>query len=78
MFLEFERVDSFTCGTVGRPGQRTFLVDVRGDAGRVEPRQTRQVVHERLRRGDSPGAGDRQEPRHDGVAKQVEAVAGVG
>ena len=22
MFLEFERVDSFTCGTVGRPGAR--------------------------------------------------------
>ena len=44
MFLEFERVDSFTCGTVGRPGQRTFLVDVRGDAGRVTVKCEKQQV----------------------------------
>ena len=44
MFLEFERVDSFTCGTVGRPGQRTFLIDVRGDAGRVTVKCEKQQV----------------------------------
>lgn len=44
MFLEFERVDSFTCGTVGRPGQRTFLVDVRGDAGRITVKCEKQQV----------------------------------
>jgi uncharacterized repeat protein (TIGR03847 family) len=44
MFLEFERVDTFTCGTVGRPGQRTFLIDVRGDAGRVTVKCEKQQV----------------------------------
>lgn len=64
MFLEFERVDSFTCGTVGRPGQRTFLIDVRGDAGRVTVKCEKQQVaalSEYLRQllADAPDAQER-------------------
>lgn len=44
MFLEFERVESFTCGAVGRPGQRTFLIDIRGDAGRITVKCEKQQV----------------------------------
>jgi uncharacterized repeat protein (TIGR03847 family) len=35
VFFEFDRVESFTVGTVGRPGHRVFLLQVRADNQRV-------------------------------------------
>jgi uncharacterized repeat protein (TIGR03847 family) len=35
VFFEFDRVESFTVGTIGRPGQRVFLLQVRAGDERV-------------------------------------------
>lgn len=63
-FYEFDDVSAFTVGTVGRPGERTFLLQARGD-GRVvtvkcEKQQTAAIV-QYLRRvlADLPPAEDR-------------------
>ncbi len=35
VFYEFDDVDSFTVGTVGRPGQRTFFLQIRAEGQRI-------------------------------------------
>ena len=35
VFFEFDDVDAFTVGTVGRPGERTFFLQARGNGQRV-------------------------------------------
>ncbi len=63
-FYEFDEVSAFTVGTVGRPGERTFLLQARGDGTKVtvkcEKQQTAAIV-QYLRRvlADLPPAEDR-------------------
>ena len=64
VFHEFDEVSAFTVGTVGKPGQRTFYLQARGDGKRVsvkcEKQQTAAIV-QYLRRvlADLPPAEDR-------------------
>jgi uncharacterized repeat protein (TIGR03847 family) len=64
VFYEFDEVSAFTVGTVGRPGERTFLLQARGDGQRVtikcEKQQTAAIV-QYLRRvlADLPPPEDR-------------------
>lgn len=64
VFYEFDDVAAFTVGTVGRPGERTFLLQARADGQRVtvkcEKQQTAAIV-QYLRRvlADLPPAEDR-------------------
>lgn len=67
VFYEFDEVDAFTVGTVGRPGERTFYVQTRTDGDRVtvkcEKQQAAAIV-QYLRRvlADLPPAEDRPMP----------------
>ena len=67
VFYEFDEVTAFTVGTVGRPGERTFLIQARADDDRVtvkcEKQQTAAIV-QYLRRvlEDLPPAEDRPMP----------------
>jgi uncharacterized repeat protein (TIGR03847 family) len=64
VFYEFDEVSAFTVGTVGRPGERTFLLQARAAGQRVtvkcEKQQTAAIV-QYLRRllADLPPAEDR-------------------
>lgn len=64
VFYEFDDVAAFTVGTVGRPGERTFLLQARADGERVtvkcEKQQVAAIV-QYLRRvlADLPPAEDR-------------------
>jgi uncharacterized repeat protein (TIGR03847 family) len=64
VFYEFDEVSAFTVGTIGRPGERTFLLQARADGERVtvkcEKQQTAAIV-EYLRKvlADLPPAEDR-------------------
>ncbi len=64
VFYEFDEVSAFTVGTIGRPGERTFLLQARADGQRVtikcEKQQTAAIV-QYLRRvlADLPPAEDR-------------------
>jgi uncharacterized repeat protein (TIGR03847 family) len=64
VFYEFDEVSAFTVGTVGRPGERTFLLQARAADQRVtvkcEKQQTAAIV-QYLRRllADLPPAEDR-------------------
>ena len=67
VFYEFDEVNAFTVGTVGRPGERTFLIQARTDDQRVtvkcEKQQTAAIV-QYLRRvlADLPPADERPMP----------------
>jgi uncharacterized repeat protein (TIGR03847 family) len=67
IFFEFDEVNAFTVGTVGRPGERTFLLQARVDDQRVtvkcEKQQTAAIV-QYLRKvlADLPPAEDRPMP----------------
>ena len=77
VFFEFDEVDSFTTGTVGEPGNRTFYVQVRADGQRVtvkcEKQQTAAIV-QYLRRvlSDLPPAEDRPMPAALELVEPVE------
>ena len=64
VFYEFDDVSAFTVGTIGRPGERTFLLQARAHGQRVtvkcEKQQTAAIV-QYLRRvlADLPPAEDR-------------------
>jgi uncharacterized repeat protein (TIGR03847 family) len=64
VFYEFDEVSAFTVGTIGRPGERTFLLQARAEGQRVtvkcEKQQTAAIV-QYLRRvlADLPPAEDR-------------------
>ncbi len=64
VFYEFDDVSAFTVGTIGRPGERIFLLQARADGQRVtvkcEKQQTAAIV-QYLRRvlADLPPAEDR-------------------
>ena len=64
VFHEFDDVDTFTVGTVGRPGQRTFYLQVRAEGQRVTVKCEKQqaaAVSQYLERvlSDLPPAEDR-------------------
>lgn len=44
VFFEFDEVDAFTVAALGRPGQRTFLLQVRHDGDRVTVKCEKQQV----------------------------------
>ncbi len=44
VFFEFDEVDAFTVAALGRPGQRTFLLQVRHDGQRVTVKCEKQQV----------------------------------
>ena len=77
VFFEFDEVDSFTTGTVGEPGNRTFYMQVRADGTRVtvkcEKQQTAAIV-QYLRKvlSDLPPAEDRPMPGALELAGPVE------
>lgn len=64
VFYEFDEVSAFTVGTIGRPGERTFLIQTRAEGQRVtvkcEKQQTAAIV-QYLRRvlADLPPPQDR-------------------
>ncbi len=67
VFFEFDQVDAFTVGAVGRPGQRTFLLQARRGRERVTVKCEKQqaaAIAEYLRRvlHDLPPADDRPMP----------------
>jgi uncharacterized repeat protein (TIGR03847 family) len=43
-FFEFDEVDAFTVGTVGRPGERVFYLQTRADGRRVTVKCEKQQV----------------------------------
>jgi uncharacterized repeat protein (TIGR03847 family) len=67
VFFEFDDVSAFTVGTVGRPGERVFLLQARSDGDRVtikcEKQQTAAIV-QYLRKllADLPPPEDRPMP----------------
>ena len=83
VFYEFEEVDAFTVGTVGRPGERTFYLQVRADGSRVtvkcEKQQAAAIV-QYVRRvlNDLPPAEDRPMPGALELAEPVDPVFVLG
>lgn len=83
VFHEFDDVSAFTVGTVGKPGQRTFYLQVRGDGQRVslkcEKQQTAAIV-QYLRRvlADLPPAEDRPMPGAFELREPIEAAFVLG
>jgi uncharacterized repeat protein (TIGR03847 family) len=67
VFYEFDDVDAFTVGTVGRPGERTFYLQTRASGERVTVKCEKQqaaVIVQYLRRvlADLPPPEDRPMP----------------
>jgi uncharacterized repeat protein (TIGR03847 family) len=83
VYYDFDDVDVFTTATVGRPGERTFFLQVRADGERIaikcEKQQTAAVV-QYLRRvlSDLPPPEDRPLPAALELAPPVEAVFVLG
>jgi uncharacterized repeat protein (TIGR03847 family) len=66
-FYDFDEVDAFTTGTVGRPGARTFFLQARVDGRQVNVKCEKQqvaAIAQYLRRmlSDLPDASDRPMP----------------
>ena len=78
VFFEFDDVDAFTTGTVGRPGHRTFYVQIRAGRQRVtvkcEKQQAAAIV-QYLRKvlSDLPPAEDRPMPGALELAEPLDA-----
>ncbi len=83
VFFEFDEVDAFTVGTVGRPGERTFYLQVRADGHRVtvkcEKQQAAAIV-QYVRRvlNDLPPAEDRPMPGALELAEPVDPAFVLG
>jgi uncharacterized repeat protein (TIGR03847 family) len=83
LFFEFDRVDAFTVGAVGQPGQRTFLLQTRADGQRVTikcEKQQAAAIAQYLRRvlSDLPPPSDRPMPAAMELAEPVEPVFVLG
>jgi uncharacterized repeat protein (TIGR03847 family) len=82
-FYEFEEVDAFTTGAIGRPGERTFYLQARHGRRRVavkcEKQQVAAIV-QYLRRvlNDLPPAEDRPMPGALELVEPVEQVFVLG
>ena len=83
IFFEFDEVDAFTVGAVGRPGERTFYLQVRADGHRVtvkcEKQQAAAIV-QYVRRvlNDLPPAEDRPMPGALELAEPVDPAFVLG
>lgn len=82
-FYEFEHVDTFTTGAVGRPGDRTFYLQARQGPQRVAVKCEKQQVGaivQYLRRvlNDLPPAEDRALPGSLELVEPVEQVFVLG
>jgi len=76
VFHEFDEVDTFTVGTIGRPGARTFYLQIRADEQRItikcEKQQTAAIAQYLGKvLADLPPPEDRPIP---GAMKMVEPV----
>jgi uncharacterized repeat protein (TIGR03847 family) len=83
VFFEFEEVDTFTMGAVGRPGERTFFVQARSGRTRVAVKcEKRQVaaISQYLRRvlADLPPPEDRPVPAALELVEPVEQAFVLG
>ncbi len=83
VFHEFDDVDTFTVGTVGRPGARTFYLQIRADDQRVtikcEKQQTAAIA-QYLRKvlADLPPPEDRPIPGAMKMAEPADPVFTLG
>jgi uncharacterized repeat protein (TIGR03847 family) len=83
VFYEFDEVDAFTVGTLGRPGERTFYLQARADGERVtvkcEKQQAAAIV-QYLRRvlADLPPPEDRPMPGAFEIREPLEAAFVLG
>ena len=81
-FFEFGDVDAFTGGAIGRPGQRTFYLQVRADGGRATVKCEKQQVAalaQYLQRilADLPSPSDRPIPQSLELVTPVDPVSFV-
>lgn len=82
-FFDFDDVDAFTVGAVGRPGQRTFLIQARRGHARVTVKCEKQqaaAIADYLRTvlNDLPPAEDRPMPSALELAEPLEVAFVVG
>jgi uncharacterized repeat protein (TIGR03847 family) len=78
VFFEFDDVDAFTVGTQGRPGERTFYLQARGDGRRVTlkcEKQQAAAILQYLRRvlSDLPPPQDKPMPSALELVEPIEA-----
>ncbi len=83
VFFEFDDVDAFTVGTVGRPGDRTFFVQVRGEGHTVTVKCEKQqaaAMAQYVRRvlNDLPPPEDRPLPGTLDLRDPVDSVFVLG
>jgi uncharacterized repeat protein (TIGR03847 family) len=83
VFYEFDEVDAFTAGAVGRPGQRVFLLQARRGTTRVTVKCEKQqvvAITEYLRKvlSDLPDVVDAPMPATMELAQPAEAVFVLG
>jgi uncharacterized repeat protein (TIGR03847 family) len=83
VYFDLGDVDTFTTGAVGRPGQRTFFLQARGDGRRVSikcEKQQAAAIAQYLRRilSDLPPAADRPLPSSLELALPIEAAFTLG
>jgi len=83
VYYDFDEVDAFTVGAIGRPGQRTFLLQARRGGERVTVKCEKQqaaAIAEYLRKvlNDLPPPADRPMPGALELAPPVDAVFVLG
>lgn len=83
VWFDFDEVDAFTVGAVGRPGSRTFYLQARRGSTRVTvkcEKQQASAIAEYLRRvlADLPAPADRPLPAAMELAAPVEAAFVLG
>lgn len=83
VWFDFDEVDAFTVGAVGRPGERTFFLQVRRSATRVTVKCEKQqaaAIAQYLRRvlSDLPEPTDRPMATAMGLAEPVESAFVLG
>lgn len=83
VYFDFDDVDSFTVGAIGRPGQRTFLIQARRGRERVTVKCEKQqvaAIADYLRKvlEDLPPAEDRPMPSSLELAMPAEAAFVLG
>jgi len=82
-FYEFDSVDAFTVGTVGRPGERTFFLQARSEGSRVSVKCEKQqtaAMAQYLRRvlSDLPPPEDRPMPGALELSAPIDAAFVLG
>ncbi len=83
VFYEFDEVDAFTVGAIGKPGQRTFLLQARRGTTRVTVKCEKQqaaAIADYLRKvmSDLPSPADQPLPAAMELAEPVEPAFVLG